>query len=253
MTAAAEALLVVLAGLPGTGDGGVASLLAQVSLEPASHGDRVYVGQVYPLQGPRAAPRFAYERRVRWTEAGATSTCLTREGSEVVLVDIAEHGPDYALRTFTEYQLQLQEVAQVEVRGETVAFRVVDRAGTRAATETVTLPVLVGPTVYGFLYRHWGPLLAGEVVPFRYAVVSRLETVGFELVRVPAPPGQVQVEMRASSPLVRLVVAPIVITFTEQGALLAYDGRTPMKTGGPGRWTDFEGHVEYALEPAPFR
>jgi len=63
----------------------------------------------------------------------------------------------------------------------------------------------------------------------------------------------VQVEMRASSPLVRLVVAPIVITFTEQGALLAYDGRTPMKTGGPGRWTDFEGHVEYALEPAPFR
>jgi hypothetical protein len=231
----------------------VRKLLDQVSVEPSSHGELVYVGRVFALKGPRTTPRFVYQRQVQANEAGATSTCLTFDGDQVVLVDVAQHDLEYHLRAFTEYQFQTGEVGTVTVAGDVVRFHLVGPNGPQDSDERVHLPVVVGPTVYGFVSLNWGRLLAGEVIPFRYAVVNRLETFGFELSRVEAPRGQVKVTMRPSSFLVALAVRPIVITYDTQGKLLTYEGTTPMKSEGHRTSPDFEGHVDYTLVAERFR
>jgi hypothetical protein len=243
-------LLAVLAAGPGGTTPEVRALLDQVNLQPASHGELVSVGRVFPLQGVQVAPRFVYQRRTRDTVAGGITTCLTFDGQEVVLVDVAEHDHDYRLRTFTEYQFQTGEVGRVTVEGEVVRFHLAGPNARPDQEERVQLPLVVGPTVYGFVSLNWGRLMAGEVLRFRYAVVSRMETFGFELSRVEAPAGQVKVAMRPSSLLVALVVKPIVITYAADRSLLSYDGLTPMKANGRRDSADFEGHVEYTLAAA---
>lgn len=223
------------------------------ALEPAAYGERIYLAQVYPLAGPHTA-RFTYERRVKATETGLQSTCLSRDASGPTTIDVAEHSADWALTRFTEYQFQLGEVDTVEVHGDQVEFRSRTLQGVRTAKETVSLPVLVGPTVYGFVLSQWAQLAAHHVVPVRLAVVSRRETIGFEFERLAdGPHGEVRVQFRASSPLVALFVAPSVITFSAAKTPLAYDGRVPMLVNDAGRWADFDGHVEYAVDALAYR
>ena len=251
MLATASLSLLLLAAPPAGRS--AAALLAEVSLDADDYGERIYQGSAWPLQGPRDAPRFVYERRVSSSGGTLRSSSLARDAARVVLIDVAEHSADYVLEQFTEYQFQVGEVRQVLVRGDAVELRVTDARGVRVARERVELPVVVAPTFYGFVARHWQRLLEGQTVAFRYAVVERLQTLGFELTKVAAPAGLVRVQMKASNPIVALFVAPIVVTWTDAGVLVSYEGRVPMKLGAPGAWRDLDAHVEYSDLATTFR
>jgi hypothetical protein len=228
------------------------AVLARSPSSPDELGKQIYEGVVYPLHGARTAPRFIYERRVQVLPDGLRSTSFTRDGTTPAVVEIAEHGTDYSLRRFVEYQHQLGQVGRVELTGGIATFTLVEGSTERTCSETVTDPVVVGPTLYGFIRQHWSPLMAGERLPIRFAVPSRLETIGFELERTAADAGEVTIRMRPTSPLIALVVAPLVITWTEAGALLALDGRVPTRLPVDGQWRDFDAHTEYPGRPSTF-
>jgi hypothetical protein len=222
-------------------------------MDPAAYGERVYAAQVYPLKGEHTA-RFTYERRVKATETGLQSTCISRDARGTATIDIAEHATNWSLTRFTEYQFQVGEVDTVEVHGREVTFRSRTADGERTAKETVSLPVLVGPTVYGFVLSQWDALAAHKVVPIRLAVTSRRETIGFEFERLAdGANGEVRVQLKASSPFVALVVKPSVITFSADKKPVSYDGRVPMLVDDGGKWADFDGHVEYAVDALAYR
>lgn len=220
--------------------------LAATSRIATDYGQLVYEGAVFDLTPRSATPRFHYERRVRHQPDGLSSTSFTHDDKDVVLVEVAEHSADYSLSGYTEFQFQLGEVSRVSVKDGRVEFRRLQGETEQLATESVSQPVVVGPTLYGFALHHWDQLLAGQVVPFRFAVTSRLETVGFELRRLPSAPDVVRIEMRPQSPLISLIVDPLVITWSSADRqLVSLDGRVPTRVFRDGAWRDFDAHVEY--------
>ena len=237
-----------------------------------SGGERIYVGRVFPLTtGSDAAvvPLFTYERRVSAApsvDGGVPvspmrSTHITRDAKgAVVVAESALHSIGYDLLDYELYGDQLQRSGSVQVRGQRVSFllRAAGKGSAgeqqQVAEEQQSAPVVVGPTLVGFIARQRASLAAGQVIAIRLAVLERLETLGFELRSVPAASGQTRVEMAASSLLIGLVVKPLYFTFdAASGNLLRMEGRVPPKAIVGEHWQDLDARVEYAYAVAAYR
>ena len=85
----------------------------------------------------------------------------------------------------------------------------------------------------------------GDSVNFRFAVISRLETVGFVLQKVSSSDTLVRIRMKASSAFIALMVDPIYLTFSADRSLVSLEGRVPTKLKKWNGWTDLDAFVEY--------
>ena len=217
--------------------------LATVSRESSTFGDLVYVGTVAPLKEP-TKPIYEYERRVK----DGSSTSFTKRGAEAVLIEQATHDADYALSSFVQWQLQTREVGRVTIDKGVVRLSQSSGGVERFAEEPLRESVVVGPTLFGFIARHREQLMKGETLTIRFAVTSRLETIPFELSRVDGSNGQTRIRMAAKSALLALVVDPLFVTYSADGALVALDGRVPTKLKQGDGWADFDAHVDYRNE-----
>lgn len=234
-----------------------ASMLAVtllVATAPPS-GETIYVGTVFPLKGGQAVPTYVYERSVQSRDGALVSTHVTRDlGGAVQLQESAVHSEDYRLASYTLHRNQLGQSGTVRVDGDEVSFERRDGTQLRRKTERQAGPVVVGPTLVGFVFRHLGALRGGQVLGVRMAVLDRLETIGFDLQAVPASPGQTRIRMKPSSFFVALVVDPIYFTFeTDSGRLVRLEGRVPPKVRDGDGWRDFDARVEYRFVAAAYR
>lgn len=214
--------------------------LRAVSRDSGTYGDLVYVGTVAPLKAP-TKPVYEYERRVK----EGRSTSFTKQGTEPVLIEQASHDADYELSSYVQWQLQTREVGRVTVENGVVRLSQASGGVERLVEEPLREPVVVGPTLFGFIARHREQLLKGEALKIRFAVTSRLETIPFELSRVDGPNGEPRIRMAAKSALVALVVDPLFVTYSPEGALVSLDGRVPTKLKQGDDWADFDAHVDY--------
>lgn len=217
--------------------------LGAVPRESSTFGDLVYVGTVATLKDP-SKPVYEYERRVK----DGSSTSFTKQGAEAVLIEQATHDAEYGLSSYVQYQLQTREVGRVTVENGVVRLSQSSGGVERFAEEPLRESVVVGPTLFGFIARHRDPLMKGAVLTIRFAVTTRLETIPFELSRVEGPNGQTRIRMAAKSALVALVVDPLFVTYSADGALVSLDGRVPTKLKQGDGWTDFDAHVDYRNE-----
>lgn len=224
------------------------TVLSSTSVRAEDYGELIYEGKVFSLTGTQPQ-LFTYERRVQ----EGVSTNVTRDAKGVVVIQTALHDGDYALKEFTEFQFQVGEVGRLVMHGDVAEFRLTDQTHERVARETVSLPVVVGPTLYGFIKRNWDSLLRGEALFFVFAVPSRLETIGFVLEQVGASVGQLRVRMKPTNPVMALAIEPLFITYTQAGELLSLDGRVPPKLNTADGWVDVDAHVDYVNQAAVFR
>src|SRR6185295_19158186 len=115
-----------------------------------------------------------------------------------VLAETATHTRDYGLRSYTLLGNQMGQHGTIEVEGNDVHLHLVDSHGAHDVTERHRDPVVVGPTLVGFVFQHLDALQAGEVLRVRLAVIDRLETVGFTLQRMPPQDGHTRIRMTPS-------------------------------------------------------
>lgn len=223
-----------------------ADLLSKVSPDAESYGELITQGTVFPLKGDRAKPLFFFERRVRNEGTEVHSTSYTHDGQKPVLVETAIHDANYKVREFTENQFQLGTVGKMTVDGNKVRFHSVAGGKEKRAEETIaSLPVVAGPTFFGFIYNNWADLMAGKTVPFRYCVMHRMETVGFEIEKVKSPADQVRIRMKPTSYVISLLVDPIHFTFSPDKTLLFLEGRVPPKIKKGNGWGDLDAYEVY--------
>jgi hypothetical protein len=224
-------------------------------VELTGGGDTVYYGKVYPLKKAAPAPVFVYERRVSVSTGVLRATHITRDGSgAVVYADSARHTPDYRLTDYTLHGNQLGQSGSVHVEGERVSFRLVSAEGEQHGMETQSDPVVVGPTLVGYILRNLAALSAGTKLPVRFAVLDRLETIGFDLEAVKAEPGHTRIRMKASSFLIARLITPTYFTFdTASGKLVRIEGRVPPKVREGERLHDLDARVEYQFVAAAYR
>lgn len=209
-------------------------------------GTHVYDGSVVPMGAD--APAFRYERWVRDEGASTQSTHATYDASgALVVVQRASHDEQYRLRRFEELHDQTGAVNTVEVDDDGSLHFTRRRGGQlETASEGPGAPVVVGPTLFGFVRRHLDQLTKGEVIEVRFAAADRGKSYAFELSCANAD-GSV-VRFAPKSALVRLAIAPMFITF-EGAGLLRYEGRVPPRLDGDA----FDARVDYTMLTERYR
>jgi hypothetical protein len=135
-----------------------------------------------------------------------------------------------------------------------VSFERLEGTQRRTRTERAKAPVVVAPTFVGYIFRHLDAVRANQVFGVRFAVLDRLETIGFQLQAVDAQPGQTRIRMKPSSFLVAMLVDPVYFTFeSATGKLIRLEGRVPPKVRAGKAWRDFDARVEYRFVADPYR
>lgn len=221
----------------------------------ASSGETIYFGRVFPLDGDAADPTFVYERRVAGSGDRMVSTHITRSAatSEVAIAESATHASDYRLVEYTLHTNQIGQTGTVRVDGERVSFHLADGDASEDAVEEQTDPVVVGPTLVGYIATNLHDLRAGDTLPVRMAILDRLETIGFELAAISSTHESTTVEMTPSSFLVALAMDPIRFSFDARGDLTRLEGLVPPKLSDGASWSDFEARVEYHYAANEYR
>ena len=218
---------------------------------------RIYRGAYYRRGAPPASAQlFWYERWIK-EEGGllrATHVHHAPDG-RVVLRQSALHSPDYTLARFDSEQRQTGVKVQASVLGR---GRVRLERSSGSEHESVELqyrhPLVVGPTLYGFLRRHWDELISGRGVVFDYLSVERLDTYAFELRRVASDTETVSFEIAPSSWVLSLLVSPLRVVFdarTHQA--LRYEGPSPVLLESGSKLESFDARIEYSERAAVFR
>lgn len=222
----------------------------------SQEGESIYFGKVFPRGEAKQDPVFVYERRVASRGNEVVSSHVTRspQGS-IALAEEALHDDRYALSRYELFTNQRGQRGSITLQGNDVHFRLVDGTHEQTAVEhQPDLPVLVGPTLVGYVVQHLPALRSGQRLGVRLAVLDRLETLGFELEAIPAPSGETHVRMRPSALLVRIAVNPVLFTFeTASSKLLRLEGPVPTKLPTAAGLEDFDARVEYGFVAAQYR
>lgn len=219
------------------------SALARLHAEPTAHGALVYTGDVVP-QGADASV-FRYERRVR--DGASTHLTFPVAGGAPVVLQRAEHDEAYALTRFEEINAQTGVRASVTVERDGSVDLVVRRGDeVERHHEHTGAPVVVGPTLFGFVRAHLDALRAGETVQVRFATPEQGRTWEFELKS--AVDGAI--EMRASDFFARLGIATMrIVLDPETDAPTSYHGRVPPRLDG----SAFDADVRYSYAGRGYR
>ena len=216
---------------------------------PDTLGELIYTGYVHDTSGTP----FTYERRVKQEDGQVVSSHLTLDDSgQAVVLHRATHDSDYALASFEEIHGQTGLSGALSVE-EDARFSTTRGGEAAAATEALSDPVHVGPTLFGFVLQHWDALLDGEVRHLRFAVLDDARSYRFRLQLSALEDDRATFQIVATSPLVRMAVAPMSISFLrETRAVIRYAGPVPPLRSQSGRLRALDAVVEYEHH-APYR
>lgn len=224
---------------------------------PGTAGELIYQGATHAQERPAAAPLFRYERRVQVLADGLLASHLTRDpAGRLIIVEAAQVSPDYALQGFTviNQQNDFSGSVQVSADGHHVQYRLFDRGRWSGAEEQVDAALLSGPSLHGFILKHWDALLAGQELAVRFIVLREKQTYGFTLRHDGSDAGQARFSLAPSSFWVGLVLAPLRVTFNvADRSLLHYEGRVPPQQWVDGQLEDLDARVDYTNVAARYR
>lgn len=214
--------------------------------QPESLGALRYEGEVFPLEEPGPA-LFRYERRVmdRGEALCASHLTLSPSGVPVVLHQ-AEQGADLALLAFEEIHAQLGLVGRLEVDAEGSAhFETWIDGRHQQRREAPGAPLVVGPTLFGYVQANWDSLVDGEVHTLRFVVLADRRAYRFELQQLPEDRDTTVFEMRAANPLLALGVPTMTLVFDAERKIVSYSGRVPPMVEDQGALESLDAEVRY--------
>lgn len=222
---------------------------------PEIAGTMIYRGSVYPRGA--ATPLFSYERRVAATAQGWTAAHITRDlDGDVLIAEQARFTPDYALQRFDASNRQLGYSGSVllSAEGRHLQYTLSRNGKVSTASEEVQDPVVSGPSLHGFIRHHWDALAAGRRVPVRLIVLAEKRTYGFVIRRSDQDAERTAFTLTPSSPLVRMLVAPLTVSFDTHGRnVLRYDGRVPPMRPVAGKLKPLDARVDYTMAVTAYR
>lgn len=228
--------------------------LRAIERQPTSTGEQIYEGRVHALDG-RSEPLFTYERRIAQDGDTVRSTHVTHDADgSVVVVQSASHSPDYQLRRADLLHGQSGVTASVVVENGEALYTLHEGERDTTARETLTEPLVAGPTMFGFIVTHWDDLSRGAAIPIRFAVLERGESLRFVLEKVDAPAGRTIIRMRASNPLVRVAVSSTYFEFDDRTRhIIEYTGRVPPFDRRGSQLVPLDARVTYSFVASEFR
>jgi hypothetical protein len=207
-------------------------------------------GSIYARDLTNAA-LFTFRRTARLEGASviATREYLTPTGTPAATETVRYEHDQLKRFVLEELQIHARGSATFEkmADGKTiVAFEYeTGEKRKKTAIERQSGVVLINDTLPYFITGHWDELMKGESFAFRYAVIPRLETIGFTIRKMAQETSQrtvVEVEMRVTSWLLQKLVDPIVFTLETKPPhhIVQYKGRTTPKIRHGRAWEDLD-------------
>ena len=213
---------------------------------------------VQALAEPGGPVLFNYQRRVQAVDGGLVASHLTRDRQgQVLIVESASVSADYRLRGFEAVNRQLGHSGSVQASadGRELRYRLVEGGRERSATEAIDAPAVTGPSLFGHILRHWDALSAGQAQAVRLVVLSRLESIPFEIRRADgAGPGRRVFTVTPANWWIRLAVKPLRVEFDEATRQVQrYEGRVPPMQRVDGRLEPLDARVDYPRHASTYR
>ena len=234
-----------------------AAHLAALSESATQAGKLIYRGATFAQKQAGPEPLFRYERRLKSISGGFEATHLTRDPAHhVVVVESAEFNAAYQLQSFAVQHPQLGYSGEVQVSsdGRHLSYRLNDRGVMRTAEESIDVPAVSGPSLFGFILAQRLALAAGKTVPVRFIVMKKMRTYGFEIRQDSADNGQVVYAITPSSWFIRMFIATMRVTWdTGSQTWVRYEGRVPPMQSVAGQLTELDARVDYTASAFPYR
>jgi len=224
--------------------------LEALQASPELAGALVYRGATYSLKAPSATePLYRYERRVVAAPAELTASHITRDPvGRVIIHESATLTPLYEMQRYEAVNQQAGFSGSVQFSndGQRLAYELNDNGKISKATEEVSAPVVSGPSLFGFILKHWEPLQAGASLPVRMLVLKEKTTYGFDIKAEKQANGQASFTIVPSSFLIRMAIAPMRVVFdVTTRTPVRYEGRVPPMENASGKLRDLDARVDY--------
>ena len=203
----------------------VGSVVLSLVLSLPMHGasDLRLTGTLYRLNTNRQVKLYTWEL-VACPNAW-TSRYFNLDGSVAVEDRVEFDGARLAGYSYVRHAIE--ERSSVRVDGKRLDFTYQRNGTSKARTRTTDGVFLAGPAVFSFIEAHLEQLQDGKKLEFKYGVLDVLDYFSFEVSSESRPDSEsIGVEIRPTSLLVRLAVAPIHVTLSKEGAFRGVTGRT---------------------------
>lgn len=231
--------------------------LEALQTAPESAGSLVYRGDTFAQRTPAGAPLYRYERRVLPTSTGLTASHITRDpAGRVLITETAQVSPHYATQRFEAVNQQSGFSGSVQISngGRHLEYELNNNGKISTASEDVSDPVVCGPSLFGFILKHWDPLVAGTTLPVRMLVLKDKTTYGFDLRFDELVNGQATFTLTPSNFVIRMAIAPLRVVFDARSrTAVRYEGRVPPKEEVSGKLKDLDARVEYTSVSPVYR
>ena len=225
--------------------------------EPESAGVLVYRGATFAQSQSTGSPLFRYERRLLDATNGQTANHITSDPKgRVIILESATLSDKYAVRRVEVTNLQAGFTGSVQVSsdGRHLDYELNDNGKISKSTENVSGPIVCGPSLFGFILKHWEPLKAGVKMPVRMLAVQDKTTYGFDLAFEKSTHNQATFTLTPSSFLIRMAIAPLQVVFdANTRAPVRYEGRVPPMASVDGKLKNLDARVEYLYMSPVYR
>ncbi len=147
--------------------------------------------------------------------------------------------PDYKL---IDYRDNFEEGATSSPSGEVELYRIIDGERSQTTIEpSKRRPLVIDAGFSALIATHWDKLLSGDRITFDFASSARLTTIEFRLSHNQNPSDDQDIEQFTLEPsnwFVRMLVKPIVLTYSSQNkTLIGYEGLSNIRKDGGGNHT----------------
>ena len=210
----------------------------------------------YALGSNQTEKLFHFNREEVVVGDKTVAKVVTKDLSAKVVVteELTMQGP--RVLKYVQDEKQTGESGALEVKGDSLVFSYTKNGETKTATEDSPDDLIVPPAIEDFLKRNWTPILKGDSVSARFAVLDRKETVGFKFFKISETKfdGQeaIVVKMKPTSIVISALVDPLLFTMSKDGArTLKMEGRVLAKQQVDDKWKDLDAEIVYHYGSKP--
>ncbi len=226
-------LMLLLSGFAFAGDAGSASL--------------------FDLKSQRTQELFKLNIQVEGQSdiMNTTATFTDLQGAVVAKEEAQIRGAQ--ILSYRMKQAQTGELGKFVVQGDKISFEYELNGRRKVSVEKVKGIVLCTANFSAFVRENWDSLMQGKSFQVRFAVWSRLETVGFSLQKVgEVENGKdkwVELKFKPSNFLISALVDPIYLWYSlSDRRLMLMKGRVTPKVRSGNDWRDLDAEAVYTYD-----
>ncbi|MFY0664876.1 MAG: hypothetical protein JXQ97_09620 [Natronospirillum sp.] len=223
--------------------------LERLNEQAVAAGTLVYRGSTYPLDAIDEEPLFRYERHVLTVGQDLVATHRTHDRAGTLMQSEAvwtSSAYDVRQVALSDHQSAVSGTATVDSAAGTLTFSLSENGRERQKTERLSLPLVSGPSLFGYIHHHWDEVVSGDKQPVRFIVLKDMTTYGFTIRAEGVQDGLMVFSVTPTSLLVRLAVPPMHLMFDAQTRqLVRFEGRVPPQDNRTDKLKALDARVEY--------